>query len=142
MNKYYAIAPVVIIPALVSFLAWNSYKLAYLATYGIVAVWSCLIFGTFMYLYIKRCSSIALAMSLTWFGTMGLLGWWWAYQVLGRPIQMTNNPVLFVGLSFHMVGAWLHFKAFQEFSDSSLWLRFAGLTGVVMVGFVVLLNPS
>ena len=142
MNKYYPAIVATLIATIVTLLAWDSYRVAYLVTYGIVAIWSCLNFITFTYLFVKRCSSLALAISLTWFGTMLLLGWWWVYQILGRPLQMTENPVLFAGLTFHLVGAWLHFKAFQEFSSYSHWLKIAALVGAGMACLVLFLNPS
>lgn len=85
------------------------YQAAYAISYGAIALMALGISGTFMWLYVRRTTPLALGMSFSWAGAASVMGWWWLYNVFGKPHMMNDNTLLLVFVSLYFVGAVLHF---------------------------------
>lgn len=89
---------------------WPTYQIAY----GALTLMAAMISLTFLWLWARRATPLALGMSLSWAGASSVLGWWWVYNLLGNPVLMEDGSVLFVFLSFYFTGAILHFAVIQR----------------------------
>lgn len=90
------------------------YRAAYQIGYGAFALMAAMISLTFLWLWIRRATSLALGMSFSWAGASSVIGWWWVYNVLNRPETMFEQELLFFFLSRYFVGAILHFTVMQR----------------------------
>lgn len=86
------------------------YKLVYLIGYGAFSILALVIAATFLWLWIKRATPLALGMAFGWGGAACVMAWWWLYNLLSAPDWMRENPVLLVFLSIYLVGAILHLE--------------------------------
>jgi hypothetical protein len=84
---------------------------------GATALMALVIAGTFLWLWVRRATPLALGMALSWAGAGLMLGWWWAYGVLGRPQAMALSPVMLNFLALYVVGAMLHFMVIARSFD-------------------------
>lgn len=85
--------------------------------HGATALMALVIAGTFLWLWARRATPLALGMALSWAGAGLMLGWWWAYGLLGRPEAMAANPVFLNFLALYAVGAMLHFMVIARSFD-------------------------
>ena len=85
------------------------YQTVYEIGYGALMFMGAMISGTFFWLWAARATPLALGMSFSWAGAAGVMGWWWLFNLLGRPEPMVESEVLFVLLALYFVGAILHF---------------------------------
>ncbi len=85
--------------------------------HGATALMALVIAGTFLWLWVRRATSLALGMALSWAGAGLMLGWWWAYGLLGRPDAMALSPVFLNFLALYAVGAILHFMVIARSFD-------------------------
>jgi len=86
------------------------FEVAYLVGYGSFALMAALISGTFLWLWVRRATPLALGMAFGWAGAATVIGWWWIYKLTGRTDWMEENPFLFACLSLYFVGALLHLQ--------------------------------
>lgn len=84
---------------------WQVYQIAY----GAIVLMAAMIAATFLWLWSKRATPLALGMVFSWTGGAGAMGWWWIYNLVDRPPWMADSPVFFVVLSIYMTGAAMHF---------------------------------
>lgn len=85
------------------------FRAAYQWGYGAMVLMGLAIALTFLWLWCRRATPLALGMAFSWAGAAGVLGWWWSYGAAGRPEWMAEAPALFGPLGFYMAGAVLHF---------------------------------
>lgn len=86
------------------------FETAYLVGYGSFALMAALISATFLWLWFRRATPLALGMAFGWAGAASVIGWWWVYRLTGRAVWMEENPLLFACLSLYFVGALLHLQ--------------------------------
>lgn len=86
------------------------YEVAYRVGYGAFALMAVLIAGTFLWLWARRATPLALGMAFGWAGAASVMGWWWVYNLTGHAVWMEESPVLFGCLSLYFVGAILHLQ--------------------------------
>lgn len=86
------------------------YRTSYQIGYGAFTLMAAMISLTFLWLWARRATPLAMGMSFGWAGAASVMGWWWSYNVLHQPEWMNGNPSLFVFLSVYFVGAVLHFQ--------------------------------
>ena len=86
------------------------YELAYEIGYGVFTLMAAMISATFLWLWMRRATPLAIGMFFGWAGASGVLGWLWVYRLLEHPSWMVKNPLLFIFLSVYFVGAMLHFE--------------------------------
>ena len=86
------------------------YALVYQIAYGAVVGLAASISATFFWLWYSRQTPLALGMGCSWAGTSGVLGWWWLYNRLERPVFMADNDLLFLFVACYFVGGILHFQ--------------------------------
>lgn len=86
------------------------HRLTYDLGYGAISLMAVMVSLTFLWLWWWRATPLAIGMFFGWAGAASLIGWWWAYSLLGRPDWMLANPILFILVSVYFVGAILHFK--------------------------------
>lgn len=96
--------------ALFSAHAVFGYATAYRVGYGALTLMAALIAATFLWLWRKRATPLALGMAFGWAGAASVLGWWLTYDLMDRPDWMAESPELFVFLAMYFVGAILHFE--------------------------------
>jgi len=105
------------------------FEVAYLVGYGAFALMAALISGTFLWLWFRRATPLALGMAFGWAGAASVIGWWWVYKLTGRAGWMEENPLLFGCLSLYFVGALLHLQVIGrsfELSERAPALAFLG----------------
>jgi hypothetical protein len=85
--------------------------------HGATALMALIIASTFLWLWARRATPLALGMALSWAGAGLMLGWWWAYGLLGRPEAMAASPVFLNFLALYVVGAVLHFMVIARSFD-------------------------
>jgi hypothetical protein len=84
---------------------------------GATALIALVIAGTFLWLWARRATPLALGMALSWAGAGLMLGWWWAYGLMGRPETMASSPVVLHFLALYAVGAALHLAVIARSFD-------------------------
>lgn len=102
---------------LAAFLASDAtlgYRETYLIGYGALCLMAAMISLTFLWLWARRATPLALGMSFGWAGASSVIGWWWVFNLLGHPDEMAENAWLFLALSLYFVGAILHFSVIQR----------------------------
>lgn len=104
----------VIAAALALSYATLGYHPTYQIAYGALALMAAMISLTFLWLWARRATPLALGMSFSWAGTASVLGWWWVYNLFGAPESMVESQVLFLFLSLYFAGAILHFAVIQR----------------------------
>ncbi|MEL6644605.1 MAG: hypothetical protein AAFQ79_11775 [Pseudomonadota bacterium] len=85
------------------------FQMAYSVAYGAISMMAAMIAATFLWLWMRQETPLALGMAFSWAGAASVLGWWWLYDVLERPQIMRTSAVLFVFLALYFTGAVLHF---------------------------------
>lgn len=113
MKQAFALA-VVLIAVLQAGYQLAGYQAVYQIGYGAITMMSMMISATFLWLYVQRATPLALGMAYSWSGAGMVMGWWWLYAVLGRPLWVLDSPVLFNFLSLYFVGAVLHFSVIHR----------------------------
>ena len=96
-----------------AFLVMNEtfgYETSYRIGYGAFALMAAMISLTFLWLWARRATPLAMGMSFGWAGAASVMGWWWSFNVLHQPEWMTHNPVLLMFLAVYYVGAMMHFQ--------------------------------
>lgn len=96
-----------------AFLAGNAlwgFWIVYQIAYGAFVLMAAMIAATFLWLWRRRATPLALGMGISWAGGAWVMGWWWIFHILGRPVGMTEHPMLFAGLAMNLTGAALHFS--------------------------------
>ena len=86
------------------------YGMSYQIGYGAFTLMAAMISLTFLWLWARRATPLAMGMFFGWAGAASIMGWWWLFHVLHQPAWMEENPVLFGLLSVYFVGAVLHFQ--------------------------------
>ncbi len=92
---------------------WPVYQVGY----GAFSLMAAMISLTFLWLWVKRETPLALGMSMSWAGAASVMGWWWVFNALSQPAAMRESQVLFLILSVCFVGAILHFAAIMRTFD-------------------------
>lgn len=90
------------------------YQPTYQIAYGALTLMAAMISLTFLWLWAKRATPLALGMSLSWAGASSVLGWWWAFNLLGGPSEMVESGALFLFLALYFAGAILHFTVIER----------------------------
>ena len=90
------------------------YDATYQIAYGALSLMGAMISLTFLWLWARRATPLALGMSFSWAGAASVLGWWWIYNLLEQPGAMFESQFLFLFLSFYFAGAVLHFVVIQR----------------------------
>ena len=90
------------------------WQVTYQVGYGAFCLMAAMISLTFLWLWARRATPLALGMSFGWAGASSVIGWWWVYNLMERPSEMAENEVLFLALSLYFVGAILHFSVIQR----------------------------
>ena len=95
------------------------------AVFGAIAAMSLMISATFLWLWRERATPLALAMSFSWLGAGLSSGWWWIYDLRGRPAWDYRDDGALAVLGLFVVGAVLHFavihRSFGRHGASFLW---------------------
>jgi hypothetical protein len=86
----------------------SGYAAAYLIGYGVLTLMALWIALTFLWLWVERATPLALGMVFSWAGAALIMGWWYVYALLGHPVWMTGNRLLFVPLALYLTGAMIH----------------------------------
>lgn len=90
------------------------FQMAYSVAYGAISIMAAMIALTFLWLWLRRETPLALGMAFSWAGAASVLGWWWLYDVLEKPAFMRTSAVLFVFLALYVTGAVLHFMVMKR----------------------------
>ena len=115
------------------------YQLIYKVGYGAFAILALIIAATFLWLWFQRSTPLALGMAFGWGGASGVMAWWWFFNVLSKPDWMQDNPVLFLYLSFSLVGAILHFDVIGRSFALSRLATFAPIVLAALISVLVAL---
>lgn len=85
------------------------YHVAYEISYGAFTLMAAMVSLTFLWLWMQRATPLAVGMAFSWAGAACVMGWWWVFNVMERPLPMADNVILLLLLSVYYVGAMLHF---------------------------------
>lgn len=113
MNKARTIA-IGVGAALAASHAAFGWETTYLIGYGAVAQLALVISATFLWLWARRATPLALGMACGWAGAGSLVGWWWIYSLWGQPAWMATSVWVFVWLGLYLTGATLHLVVIRE----------------------------
>ncbi len=106
--------PIILLSAVgLAFLIMNEFfgfETSYRIGYGAFTLMAAMISLTFLWLWARRATPLAMGMSFGWAGAASVMGWWWSFSALHQPDWMVENPVLLMCLSVYCVGAMLHFQ--------------------------------
>ena len=128
---------VVIGAALLTGYALFGYGATYQVAYGALTLMAAMISATFLWLWTRRATPLALGMSLSWAGTSSVLGWWWVFNLLGDPAGMVDSGMLFLFLSLYFVGAVLHFSVIQRSFGITTRLHPLPVVGAIAISAVL-----
>ena len=103
--------------ALLALHAVAGWSATYAVAYGAVVLMAAMIAATFLWLWVKRATPLALGMAFSWAGTASVLGWWWIWRATGQPDAMSQNAALFAFVALYLVGATLHFHVIERSMD-------------------------
>ena len=108
------IRPLIVLAGVsLAFLAMNEafgYAVSYKIGYGAFTLMAAMISLTFLWLWARCATPLAIGMSFGWAGAASVMGWWWSFNVLHQPEWMVHSPILLLFLSIYFVGAVLHFQ--------------------------------
>jgi len=113
------------------------YEAAYEIGYGALAIMAMMIFATFLWLWHERATPLALGMAFSWLGAASVMGWWWIYNISGRPSGMVQNEWLFVFLSAYFVGAGLHFFVVERSFGLRHWMFVVPIAAATTISAVI-----
>ena len=117
------------------------YDRTYSVGYGAFTLMAAMVSLTFLWLWARRATPLAMGMFFGWAGAAAIMGWWGVYNLLGHPAGMIDSPALFLLLAVYFVGAILHFKviatSFGVKGRSYLVPVVASLLGSVLVQFLI-----
>lgn len=112
MKQAFALTALVMAALLIAY--WLlGYKTTYHIAFGAITIMALLIAGTFVCLWVRRATPLALGMVFSWTGGALVMAYWWAHQLLGRLEELRESPVLLMFLAFYITGAILHFVVIQ-----------------------------
>lgn len=110
----------------------------YEVVYGALVAMAAMIAATFLWLYLRRATPLALGMAFSWTGCAATVGWFWSARLLGHPAAMAEHPALFAFLALYLTGAGLHFAVIE----ASLGLRrnagLMAMAGALLVSLLVI----
>lgn len=115
--------------------AWG-FRAIYRSAYGAIVLMAAMIAATFLWLWLKRATPLALGMVASWSGGACVMGWWWCFSLLGRPPAMAEHPALFAGVALYLIGAAMHFSVI---GGSLGWPRLAWF---VPVGLAIVVSVA
>ncbi len=118
------------------------YRVTYDIAYGVLASVALVIAGTFAWLWWVRATPLALGMAFSWAGAALVIGWWWAYSLLGAPRVMIEHPALFAAVAAYLVGATLHLRVMQNTMRVSVTLFWVPIGAIVALVLGVVLISS
>ncbi|NNE81261.1 MAG: hypothetical protein HKN18_13420 [Silicimonas sp.] len=134
--------PLILLAATVLvFLALNhtlDYQDSYEIGYGAFTLMAAMISLTFLWLWARRATPLAMGMFFGWGGAASIMGWWWIFQILHQPPWMTENPLLLGLLSIYFVGAILHFQVIGRSFGLSERVFIVPVAGSVLVSVLAL----
>ena len=74
------------------------HEAVYRLAYGALTLMAAMISLTFLWLWARRATPLALGMSFSWAGAASVLGWWWVYRLLDQPRAMLENQAIEPGV--------------------------------------------
>lgn len=135
--------PILLLGAIIAVFEFGNvifgYQLIYKIGYGAFSILALVIAVTFLWLWFQRSTPLALGMAFGWGGASGVMAWWWIFNVLSKPDWMQDNPVLFLCLSFSLVGAILHFDVIGRSFALSRLATFAPIAVASLISVLVAL---
>ena len=90
------------------------YATVYQIGYGAFSLMAAMISLTFLWLWARRATPLALGMSFSWAGAASVMGWWWVFNLFSRPGFMVESEILFLFLALYFAGAVLHFAVIAK----------------------------
>lgn len=87
---------------------------SYTIGYGAFTIMAAFVSLTFLWLWARRATPLAMGMFFGWAGAASVIGWWWLYSLDGRPAFVLQSPVFFGFMSIYFVGAILHFQVIWQ----------------------------
>lgn len=113
------------------------YSLVYRVGYGAFGILAAVIAGTFLWLWAKRSTPLALGMAFGWAGAASITAWWWASRLLDRPEWMRSSDFLFLFLALYLVGAIMHLDVIGRSFHLSRLTTFAPVAGAFLLSFLI-----
>lgn len=120
MTKPVALLAVTMLTFFTSFTVLG-YRTTYLIGYGAFTLMAATISLTFVWLWMRRATPLAMGMAFSWAGAASVLGWWWLYNMLHAPVWMQDSQILFPFLSVYFLGAVLHFEVIARSFGAQKW---------------------
>jgi hypothetical protein len=105
--------------------------------FGSVSLMAIKISATFLWLWLRRETPLALGMSFSWAGAASFFGWLWVDDILDHPPAMSDPWPVFVFMGLYFVGAILHFTVIQRTTGFSLFVVAAPLLASIVVASII-----
>ena len=90
------------------------YRMSFDIGYGAFTLMAMMISATFLWLWMRRATPLAMGMAFGWAGAASVMGWWWMYNLLSKPPVVIDSPLMYLLLSVYFVGAILHFQVIWQ----------------------------
>ena len=97
------------------------YRATYLIGYGAFTLMAATISLTFVWLWRRRATPLAMGMAFSWAGAASVMGWWWLFNAFHAPTWMQDSEFLFPFLSIYFLGAVLHFEVIAQSFGARRW---------------------
>jgi hypothetical protein len=97
------------------------YRATYQIGYGAFTLMAASISLTFVWLWRRRATPLAMGMAFSWAGAASVMGWWWLFNVFHAPTWMQESGYLFPFLSIYFLGAVLHFEVIARSFGARKW---------------------
>ncbi len=119
-------------------LLWG-YTVVFRIGHGLFVILALVISGTFLWLWVRRSTPLALGMAFGWAGAASITAWWWVRNLLDRPDWMRESPVLLLCLSLYLVGAILHLEVIGRSFSLSRVTTFAPVYAAIVLSVMIAL---
>ncbi len=106
----------------------------------LVALMAAMIAATFLWLWRRRATPLALGMAFSWCGTATILTWFWIDRMVGRPQWMADTAIVLVCLAFYVTGAVHHFAVIRRSMGVSSLVFIVPLLVIGALGALILMR--
>ena len=68
------------------------YRMSFDIGYGAFTLMAAMISATFLWLWVRRATPLAMGMAFGWAGAASVMGWWWMFNLWKKPPVIIDSP--------------------------------------------------
>jgi hypothetical protein len=100
---------------------WQGYDVAFFVAYGMAAAMASVIAVTFLWLWRRRSTPLALGMALCKIGYATVFLWYAVHKIRGNPVWQFDHGVFLFFVATYFVGAAMHFAVMEVTMKKGPW---------------------